>query len=234
MQKIKVVLWDIDGTLLDFIAAQAVAIRTLFQKFGLGECPDDMLKDYSEINKKYWQLIECKKIQKQEGLLGRFYEFFEKYSLDTGCIPSFNDEYQIRLGDTVCFIDGSKKVLDYFSKNGILQYGATNGTKIAQDRKLKKSKLEEVFVTTFISDNIGYEKPSKQFFDYAISVIKEKIPDIKKDEIVIIGDSLTSDIRGGVEYGINTIWFNPKQETTNLSPTYIIEKLEDIINLNII
>ena len=89
MRTFKVILWDIDGTLLDFHKAEAAAIRSLFQRFGLGICTDEMLADYSAINVTYWQRLETGELTKPQVLTGRFYEFFEKYGLNTGCvIPS--------------------------------------------------------------------------------------------------------------------------------------------------
>ena len=98
---IKVILWDIDGTLLNFEEAEKHAIRACFAQFGLGECTDSMLADYSAINRVFWQKLERGEMTKPEILIGRFTTFFEKYGLDTSCAPAFNAQYQISLGDTV-------------------------------------------------------------------------------------------------------------------------------------
>ena len=103
MSKIKVVLWDIDGTLLNFKAAEKVAIRKCFEVCELGECTDEMIARYSEINHKYWKYLELGQMSKPDILVGRFREFFEKEGLDVSKAEAFNAEYQVRLGDTICF-----------------------------------------------------------------------------------------------------------------------------------
>lgn len=200
----KVILWDIDNTLLDFHKAEAVAIRALFAKHGLGICTDEMLADYSGINRTYWQRLERGELSKPEVLVGRFQEFFGKYGLNTNCAAAFNDDYQLALGDNIHFFPGAWETVTAL-KGKILQYAVTNGTAIAQHRKLKNSGLGEIFDEVFISDEIGFEKPTVAFFD----AVWAKIGKFSPDEVLIVGDSLTSDIQGGNNVGIRTCWFNP-------------------------
>lgn len=200
----KVILWDIDGTLLDFHAAESVAIRALFLKHNLGICTDEMLADYSKINRTYWQRLERGELTKPEVLVGRFQEFFGKYGLNTDCAVAFNDDYQLALGDTVRFFPGAWETVTAL-KGKVLQCAVTNGTAIAQHRKLKNSGLGEIFDDVFISDEVGFEKPMVAFFD----AVRAKIGTFSPDEVLIVGDSLTSDIQGGNNVGIHTCWFNP-------------------------
>ena len=200
----KVILWDIDNTLLDFHKAEAVAIRALFAKHGLGICTDEMLADYSGINRTYWQRLERGELSKPEVLVGRFQEFFGKYGLNTNCAAAFNDDYQLALGDNIHFFPGAWETVTAL-KGKILQYAVTNGTAIAQHRKLQNSGLGEIFDEVFISDEIGFEKPTVAFFD----AVWAKIGKFSPDEVLIVGDSLTSDIQGGNNVGIRTCWFNP-------------------------
>ena len=104
---IRTVLWDVDGTLLDFRAAQRAALRSLFQEFGLGPCTDGMVCRYSEINEGFWQRLERNEIPKERVLLGRFEQFFSEQGIDPGVAPAFNEKYQVRLGDTIAYRDGS-------------------------------------------------------------------------------------------------------------------------------
>ena len=205
MQKIKVVLWDIDGTLLDFHAAEAVAIKSLFLKFGLGICTDEMLKDYSAINTSYWKRLETGELTKTQILTGRFETFFRKYGLNTDCVADFNAAYQLALGDTVRFFPGGLETVQAL-KGKILQCAVTNGTLVAQRKKLAASGLDQLFDAVFISDVVGIEKPNIGFFD----AIWAQIGTFDPNEVLIVGDSLTSDIRGGNNAGIRTCWFNPK------------------------
>ena len=228
MSNIKVVLWDIDGTLLNFAAAEKVAIRKCFETHGLGECTDEMLAQYVEINHKYWKMLERGELTKPEVLVGRFQEFFASQGLDVSVAPAFNEEYQVRLGDTVCFEDkGLDVILEL--KGKVMQCAVTNGTKVAQKRKLANSGLDLLFDHIFISDEIGIEKPMIGFFD----AVWEKIGTYASDEVLIVGDSLTSDMQGGVNAGILTCWYNPKnlENTSELQLDYEIQKLEKVLDI---
>ena len=87
---IKVILWDVDGTLLDFKKAEYVAIKKCFEIFDLGECSDEMISRYSDINRRYWEKLERKEITKQEVLVNRFVDFFESEDIVTDCAEEFN------------------------------------------------------------------------------------------------------------------------------------------------
>ena len=201
---IKVILWDIDRTLLDFEASETYAIRKCFSIFGLGRCTDDMIKSYSEINKKYWHRLEREEITKKQVLEGRFQEFFERQGIDVSKAASFNLEYQKRLGDTIVFCENGLEIVKKL-KGNILQYAVTNGTKIAQQRKMKNSGLDRLLDGIYISEDVGVEKPGIGFFEEVFRTI----PVSDKRQIMIVGDSLTSDIQGGINAGIRTCWFNP-------------------------
>lgn len=201
---IKVILWDIDATLLDFLAAEKAAIRFCFEKYGLGECSDEMLGRYSVINKRYWEMLERGEMSKPEILVGRFKEFFESEGIETHCAEAFNDTYQVALGDTICFRDNGYELVEKL-QGQYRQFVVTNGTFVAQERKLAKSGIGALVEEAFISDLIGYEKPSIEFFNYAF----ERIGQYEKDEVIIIGDSLTSDMQGGNNAGILCCWYNP-------------------------
>lgn len=221
----KYLLWDIDGTVLDFLASESRAVRFLFEKFGLGECSDEMLKLYSEINTKYWKKLERNELTKPEILVGRFREFFRITGIDESISEGFNKEYQLTLGEYVEFVENASEVLASCKGKYVLA-AVTNGTKIAQEKKLKKSGLDKVFDSIFISEDVGYEKPNKEYFDFVFKSLG--ITD--KKEVLIIGDSLTSDIRGGNIAGIDTCWFNPNKKPLmqDINITYEIDNLKDL------
>ena len=225
---IKVILWDIDGTLLDFIKAEYAAIKKCFEVFQLGECTDEMISRYSKINRGYWERLERKEITKPEVLVGRFRDFFSGENIDTNCAEEFNKEYQIRLGDTICFCDDSYELIKSF-KDRVKQYAVTNGTKIAQDKKLVKSGLINLFDDIFISEEVGYEKPDIRFFEHVWAKIGAYTP----DEVMIVGDSLTSDMQGGNNAGIVCCWYNPKRANNNscLKIDYEITNLNQILEI---
>jgi len=224
----KYLLWDVDGTVLNFLASEAYAMRFLFKKYGIGELSDEMLKLYSETNSKYWRMLERGELTKKEILVGRFREFFELIGADTSIAESFNLEYQVALGDHIEFVDNAKDVL-LSQKGKYIVAAVTNGTKLAQEKKLKLSGLDKIFDAIFISENVGAEKPDKAFFDHVF----EKLGITDKSEALIIGDSLTSDIKGGINAGIDTLWFNPshKQNTSDITPTYETDDLAKIADI---
>ena len=226
---IKVILWDIDATLLDFLAAEKAAIRTCFSKYNLGECTDEMLGRYSIINKKYWEMLERGELSKAYILVNRFRECFASEGVETDCEKEFNDSYQVALGDTICFRDNGYELVKKL-QGRYRQFVVTNGTFVAQERKLRKSGIGELVEEAFISDLIGFEKPSIEFFNHVF----EKIGEYDKNEVLIIGDSLTSDMQGGNNAGIVCCWYNPNhlENTKNVKIDYEIEdlwKLEEIL-----
>lgn len=225
---IKVLLWDIDGTLLDFPAAEKAAMKKCFEVCGLGECTDEMIARYSKINKKYWEKLERGEITKPEVLVGRFEKFFASETIVTDCASEFNKEYQIRLGDTICFCDNGYELIKSL-KGQVKQYAVTNGTKVAQDRKLTKSGLIELFDHIFISEVVGVEKPGVEFFEK----VWEQIGEYKPDEIMIVGDSLTSDMQGGNNAGIICCWYNPKKVVNDkkIRIDYEIDDLQKVLEI---
>lgn len=223
----KYLLWDIDGTVLNFLASEAYAIKALFKKYNIGECSNEMLSQYSAINTKYWQMLEKNELTKAEILVGRFREFFQKTGIDTTIAEKFNKDYQITLGDYIEFVDKAEEIL-LAQKGKYTLVAVTNGTKVAQEKKLLLSGLDTVFDEIFISENIGAEKPNKEYFDAVFE--KLGISNENKNEVLIIGDSLTSDMKGGFLAGIDTCWFNPRHNpnTLNIPITYEIDDLEEV------
>lgn len=202
---ITTVLWDIDGTLLDFHAAEREAIRMSFAQFGLGPCTDEMIARYSALNARYWERLELGELTKRQVLVGRFEEFFAQEGISCADLDAFNDDYQLRLGDTIVFCDDGYELVKRL-RGRVRQYAVTNGTVRAQRKKLERSGLGALFDGVFISDEVGFEKPSAAFFDHVFA----HIPPCERDEMMIVGDSLTSDMRGGRGAGIRCCWYNPK------------------------
>lgn len=230
--KYKVLLWDIDATILNFKKAEATAIRKGFVRLELGECTDEMLQDYMVINRRYWKALELGEMTKEAILVERFKEFFAKYSLDVTKANSFNENYQVDLGDTIVFNDNAYEILQTIDKK-IAQYCVTNGTQVAQQKKIEKANLRAVMKGFFISDEIGFEKPSKEFFEPVFREIREKYGDVSKEEIIIIGDSLTSDMQGGNNVGIKCCWYNPDKLPKNqsLKIDYEITNLSQVLDI---
>ncbi len=225
-------LWDVDGTLLDFLAAEKIAIRSLFKDFELGVCTDEMLQRYSSINADYWKKLERGEMTKAEILVQRFKSFFEEQEIFNVDCEAFDRAYQKRLGETVVFRDNSFELVSRL-KGKISQYAASNGTVVAQTGKLTNSGLIRLLDGVFLSEKLGAEKPSALFFEKVFEVLGP----IDPRRTLIVGDSLTSDILGAKNAGIQSCWYNPYHLPSNTAivPDYEIDHLDkvlDILNLN--
>lgn len=226
-KNIKIILWDIDGTLLNFYPAERYALSSTMEHFGLPACTDEMVARYSVINEMHWKRMELGEISKQQVLEGRFEMFFKELGFGFSDYKGFNDLYQKQLGAKVFFFDNAYDIVANL-KGKVKQYAVTNGTSTAQALKLKNSGLDELFDGVFISDQIGYEKPSKGFFDY----VEAHIEPVWKDEIILIGDSLTSDMKGANVMGCKACWFNvfdkPLPMDGNPKLDYVIKELAEV------
>lgn len=225
---IQTVLWDLDGTLLDFHAAESAAIKSLFEAFSLGGCSEDMIRRYSQINESCWQRLERNELTKPQVLIGRFEQFFQEIGVSPALAPEFNRQYQLRLGDTIVYRDDSVSIVKKL-RGKVGQYIVSNGTSIAQNKKLLLSGLGKLMDGVFLSEEVGIEKPNRGFFDAVFDVIRPA----NLAEVMIIGDSLTSDIQGGQNAGILTCWYNPDQKPAPLGHNidYIIPDLHEVISL---
>ena len=199
---IRVVLWDVDDTLLDFLLAEEYALASCLERIG-AQAPPERIRRYSEVNRRRWEALERGEISREEVLLGRFEEFFRMEGIVCRDIGAFNAAYQLALGDRPVPRDDALNILRRL-RGRVRQYGVTNGTAVAQERKLSHSGLDRLLDGVFISEKLGAEKPSPLFFDPVL----EAVQPAEKREIVIIGDSLTSDILGGLHAGIRCWWYN--------------------------
>lgn len=198
------IFWDIDGTLLDFEASEAISLRMSLAKQG-AQASEEQYELYKQINKRYWQRLERGEVTREALYPGRFADWFDAIGL-TGLDPArMNEDYQVALGDTPVLRPGSMEVLRML-KLLCRQYAATNGSIVAQENKLRKSGIIDILDGAFISERMGIPKPDKRYFD----ACAREIPNYDPNRTVIIGDSLTSDMLGGKNAGIACIWFNPE------------------------
>ena len=216
---IKTILWDIDGTILNFQSAAENSLKNTFRKFGYGEITDELLHMYEEINDVYWCKLEKGEITKEKLLVERFLEFFTKIGVETTRVKEFNQAYLNGLLDTVVFMPEAYETVKKLHPQ-YKQYIVTNGVKQLQRQKIAKAKIEEFFDGIFISDEIGHEKPHIEFFNYVF----DRIPTKNPDDVIIIGDSLTSDIAGGIHAGIHTCWYHPSNEEnhSDIKPEFTV------------
>lgn len=221
-----ILLWDLDGTLLNFKAAERSAMLHCFRVFQLGTCNEQMLQDYSALNDRYWKRLERGEITRDELVVQRFTEFFSSLGLDTSLAADFNRRYQHSLGDTVFYQDNSYELLKQL-QGTCRQYLVTNGPADTQYHKLQTARILPFLDGVFISGEIGAEKPSPLFFD----AVFRKLGFENKSRMLIIGDSLTSDMAGGIQAGIRTCWYNPEHQPLpqDMPVTYMIDNLNQLL-----
>ncbi len=205
MKNIKIIFWDFDNTLLDFTLAAHNSLINAFEKYNLGECTEEMIEAYHKINDKYWQMLERGEQTKEEILVNRFKEFFDLYGIKCDFPEEFKDAYENGIPDTISYIDNSFEIVSSL-KGKYKQYIVTNGGYEVQKKRLRASGFSKLVEGAFISDKLKYEKPNKEFFD----IVFDSIPACDKNDVLIVGDSLTSDMKGGNNAGIKTCWYNPK------------------------
>lgn len=227
MNKFTTILWDVDGTLLDFTYSQRYAITKCFRTIGR-EITEEQIKRYSQINDDYWKRLELGEITKEQLLTGRFATLFEEYEIRNVDLEDFMREYQEALGSVFSYIDDSLTICRAL-QGKVYQYVITNGVTSTQRNKLKLSGLAETMNALFISEQIGMPKPGREFFDYCLEHIEEK----DKARILIVGDSLSSDIKGGVLAGIPTCWYRPEgtANPTPYRPDYEISDLHMLYDI---
>jgi len=180
---------------------------------------------YAALNAGYWRQLERGEITKAELLTQRFQVFFQQEGLPCPDPAAFNRTYQDYLGETVVFLDHSDQLLrDLHSQ--VKQYAVTNGSQRVQEKKLARSGLGTWLDGVFISETLGAEKPSLDFFQPVLQAIGPRA----REEILLIGDSLTSDMAGGNRAGIPCCWYNPQGQPVpgDLNIRYDIRNLNEV------
>ena len=223
-----IVLFDADDTLFDFYHTGQKSFIKAFASLGIKADENDY-DVYSEINQKRWDLYSVGKMTKRDVVIGRF----EEYSAAKGItfdINAFYDFYEDSLSKTAILLPETVNTLKTLKSLGARMFLITNGLSKVQRGRLELSGIAGYFEDVFISDEIGHNKPSKEFFSY----ISDKIPDFDKKQSLIVGDSVISDIALGVNNGVDTCLFNPNGiviPETKTKPTYEISDMKKVIEI---
>ena len=217
---------DLDDTILDFQKAEHVALSKTLRAFGL-EPSEEVLKRYNKINKAHWEALERKEMTRDQVLLGRFQMLFEEFRLDVDP-EKVARSYEHNLSIGHWFLPGAEEAVERLSKKYKL-YLASNGTASVQKGRMTSANLYRFFIKSFVSQEIGHNKPEKAYFDACFA----QIPDFDKSKAIMVGDSLTSDILGGQNAGIATCWVNPnhKPRREDIRVDYEIEALSQLEDL---
>ena len=220
-------LWfDADGTLFNYEQAEGLALRNTFESLDL-RFEDDYLDTYQRINSGLWQALEKQEITSEVLRVRRFEQLLEAVQL-SGSPDKMSAAYIEQLGLRAELMEGAYEVLD--ALQGKCKFAiVTNGLQAVQRSRLACSTIKDFISELIISEEVGAAKPQPAFFDEAFA--RTGYP--AKSDVLIIGDSLTSDIRGGVDYGIDTCWHNPKAESrpSDLPITYEIRHLHELLEL---
>lgn len=223
---IKYLLIDLDDTILDFKKAEGIALCKTLESFHIP--PTQQVRDlYGRINQAHWEMLERGEITRAQVLHGRFATLLRE--LQVSADPDeLNKAYMRNLSQGHYFLPGAEEALKSLHKKYQL-YIASNGTVSVQKGRLQSANIRGYFQDIFISQELGANKPSVHFFENAFS----RIPGFQKENAMIVGDSLTSDVLGGIRAGISTCWVNPfhKPGREDICPDHEIESLAQLENL---
>lgn len=223
---IRNVLFDLDDTLFDFHKAEKIALTKTLVHFGI-DPTEETLALYSTINAAHWKRLELGEISREEVKVGRYRELFKTIGIECDPVKA-TAYYESMLAIGHYFMPGAPELLEELYGKYRL-YIVSNGTAKVQEGRIGSSGITKYMDGIFISQILGANKPDKQFFDICFA----EIPDFSLSETVIIGDSLSSDIKGGINAGITTVWFNPKgiENDSDIKPDYTIKELSEVPGL---
>lgn len=218
-------LIDLDDTILDFHKAEHIALRKTLEANGIQPTEENCAL-YSRINQAHWEALERQELTRDQVMVGRFAVLFRELGIDRD--PQVcSDLYMENLGKGHYFLPGAEEAVKSLSTKYKL-YLASNGTKKVQSSRLDSADISAYFQDVFISQDMGADKPSVVYFERCFA----RIPGFDPKKAMIVGDSLTSDIQGGINAGIATCWVNPRHKVAGaIKPDYEIESLSQLEEL---
>lgn len=226
MGKYTTVLWDLDQTLLDFNRAMNCAFRAVCERYEL-YVDDEIVARYAAINQSFWKRLELGEITQEEVAVGRFRTLFQELKIGHVKPEEFNMIFKKELGSVYFYMEGAKELVTALREKGYRQYIVTNGMASTQESRVRRSGLDQLVDGVFDSELLGYPKPMKEFFDACFAAL----PQIRREECILVGDSLTSDMRGANNAGIAACWFNSghKEKEIAVRTDYEIHRLDELL-----
>ena len=252
---IKAVLIDVDNTMLDFDACVKAALRDGFAHFGLPTYEESMFPVFTRVNNGLWHRLELGELTREELLAIRFDRVFEALEIRFDGV-TFEEYFRQYLFDSAIHVEGAMELLKYLSERYLLGV-ASNGPYEQQIHRLKISGMFPYLDHCFVSEQVAAEKPSQDFFDYCMQVMKglrheaaclggkrfvghsseenfetkaRILEDLQPQDVMMIGDSLTADMAGAVTYGMKTCWYDPKKKglPEAMAVDYVVTALSQI------
>ena len=221
-----IILMDLDDTILDFKKAEARALSRSLTELGVPH-DEGTLERYNVLNLQYWERLENGEITREQVLLGRFVQLLSEMGSDADP-AALRDRYEYNLSQGHFFVEGAEDLLQTLYPVCRL-FLVSNGTAVVQQGRLASAGISGYFEQIFISQELGANKPGREYFDRCFA----RIPDFDRSRCLIVGDSLTSDIRGGINAGIHTCWFNlrGKAPRADIVPDERIDALSELPGL---
>ena len=225
MSRYKILLFDADRTLFDFDKAEHLALCEALWASHVKPTAE-IVSAYTEINDSLWCALEKGQIEREALKTRRFELLAERFSLFCN-VEALAKDYIDALSEKTCLIDGAEELLSALFGR-VKMYIVTNGNARVQRRRYELSTISRFFEDIFISEEIGADKPSVAFFE----CVARRISDFSAEDALIIGDSLSSDIKGGINFGIDTCWFSPADKDCGDDvPTYTVRELSQIFDI---
>ena len=224
MRKYDIILMDADDTVFDFGKAEINALHRLFTMYNIPWTEDNVHR-YQQINDEMWREFEKGDITKSFLLDNRFARFFEAIGFSGDGVKA-NSNYLDGLAEGNILLPGALDLCRKIKQLGAKLYLATNGVTRVQKKRLATSELADLCDGIFVSEEAGSQKPQKEYFDFVFS----RLGNPPKEKVLMVGDSLSSDIKGAVAYGIPCCWLNRKGQTTDLPVTYMVTSVPDILS----
>lgn len=223
----KVLIFDADETLFDFKKAEKEAFKETILEFGINYDESYHFETYKVINSAIWKELEQGLITQSKLKIERFKRLSDKLKISFDEVE-FANAYMKHLANGSFLFEDSTDLIKSIKDKYTLVI-VTNGLTAVQEKRIKQSSIAKYFNNIVISENIGISKPNPGIFEYTLKDMKN----IKKSEVLMIGDSLSSDIQGGTNFEIDTCWYNPNkiENKTDLKPTYEVSSLKELKNL---